>query len=262
MSRVIAVTGGSSGIGAKIVEQFTNQGATVVILDRNQPSGSQDFVQCDLSDFAAIDSAVGALPAQLDVFVNAAGISGLAPIPKVMKVNFYGLRHLTEAVAGRIASGGSVINIASTSSWYWRDHLTEIATIMAARDDAEIEAICAKLITDGYTAYARSKEAVLVWSAVAAQEYLGRFRINSVSPGPIETPLLADFYEAMGHEELDPLTKRAGGRNGRPDEIASVVTFLASNESNWINGTDIPVDNSAEISEFLAANNVIPPLEK
>ena len=69
MSRVIAVTGGSSGIGAKIVEQFTNQGATVVILDRNQPSGSQDFVQCDLSDFAAIDSAVGALPAQLDVFV-------------------------------------------------------------------------------------------------------------------------------------------------------------------------------------------------
>jgi NAD(P)-dependent dehydrogenase (short-subunit alcohol dehydrogenase family) len=155
-----------------------------------------------------------------------------------------------------------VVNVASTSSWYWRDHLEEISAVIAARSNEEIDKVCNEYIHDGYTAYARSKEAVLVWSAVAAQQYLGKFRVNSVSPGPIETPLLADFYEAMGHEELDPLTTRAGGRNGRPEEIANVVIFLASAEAFWVNGTDIPVDHSAEMAEFLAMKNIIAPLGK
>jgi NAD(P)-dependent dehydrogenase (short-subunit alcohol dehydrogenase family) len=73
----------------------------------------------------------------------------------------------------------------------------------------------------------------------------------------VQTPLLDEFYEAMGHEELDPLTARAGGRNGLPDEIADVVMFLAGGGSRWINGTDVPADNSAEMSEFLAAQGFI-----
>src|SRR5262249_28116017 len=116
-------------------------------------------------------------------------------------------------------------------------------------------------IPDGHTAYTRSKEAVVVFSAVAAQQYLGRFRVNSVSPGPIETPLLAELYQAMGHAELDPLTARSGGRNGRPDEVAAVVVWLASPQANWVNGTDVPVDHGAEMAEFLAAQDVIPPVQ-
>lgn len=262
MSRTIVVTGGSSGIGSKIVEKFKAAGDSVVIIDRNEPADAEAFVRCDLSSIESIDAAVQELPSKIDVFVNAAGISGLAPIPVVMKVNFYGLRYLTESIAPRIVQGGSVVNVASTSSWYWRDHLSDVAEILKARSEEELLKVCDDLIPDGHTAYARSKEAVLVWSAVAAQEYLGTFRVNSVSPGPIETPLLADFYEAMGHEELDPLTARAGGRNGRPEEIANVVAFLASEDAYWVNGTDIPTDHSAEMAEFLAMNKIIEPLGK
>lgn len=262
MSRTIVVTGGSSGIGSKIVEKFTSDGDDVIIVDRNEPAVGGTFVRCDLSSVDSIDEAEKCLPDTIDVLVNAAGVSGLAPIPVVLKVNFYGLRYFTERVSSRIAAGGSVVNVASTSSWYWRDHLADIAQILKARTEDEVIRVCDDLIADGHTAYTRSKEAVVLWSAVAAQEYLGRFRVNSVSPGPVETPLLADFYKAMGHEELDPLTARAGGRNGRPEEIANVVAFLAAADAHWVNGTDIPTDNSAEIAEFLASNNIIEPLGK
>lgn len=257
--KVAVVTGGSSGIGASTVEKLKQDDYAVVVVDRNTPADSSEtFVQCDLSNNLSIKTAIESLPQSIDVLVNAAGVSGLVPIPTVLAVNFYGLRELTEGLASRISTKGSVINIASTSSWYWRDHLEDVHKIISARSGAEISEVITALITDGYTAYARSKEAVLVWSAIAAQEYLGKFRVNSVSPGPVQTPLLDDFYEAMGHAELDPLTARAGGRNGFPSEIADVVSFLASERSRWINATDIPVDNSAEISEFLAAKGIIP----
>lgn len=260
MSHIVVVTGGSSGIGEKIVQSFGQAGSRVIILDRNEPSNASEYVRCDLALPDSIDSAVAELPSAIDVMVNAAGVSGLAPIPTVMRVNFYGLRQLTESIADRIRAGGSVVNLASTSSWFWREHLQAIRRAIAARTQEEIDALCADDISDGYTAYERSKESVLVWTAIAAQQYLGRFRVNSVSPGPIQTPLLADFYEAMGHAELDPLTARSGGRNGRPEEIAQVVKFLASTDAYWINGTDIPVDHSAEMSEFLAREGFIAPL--
>lgn len=260
-ARTVVVTGGSSGIGAAVVAAFERSGDTVIVLDRNPRQDGGAVVTVDLSRADSIDAAVAALPDGIDVLVNAAGVSGLLPIPVVMSVNFYGLRHLTESLAARICDGGAIVNIASTSGWYWRDHLDEVREIVAARSDEEIDEVVSRLVPDGYTAYSRSKEAVVVWSAAASQEYLGRIRVNSVSPGPIETPLLADFYEAMGHEELDPLTARSGGRNGRPEEIAAVVLFLASPAAHWVNGTDIPVDHGAEMAEFLAGKGVIRPLE-
>lgn len=256
--KVAVVTGGSSGIGKSIAHGLVSQGYEVWVLDRNSPETDELIhVHCDLSLETSIQYAASQLPKEIDVLVNAAGVSGLVPIPLVMAVNFYGLRALTETLAERMRTGGSVVNIASTSSWFWRDHLDKVRELIAAKTDSEIESAIAKNVTDGYSAYARSKECVLVWSAIAAQQYLGKFRVNSVSPGPVQTPLLEEFYEAMGHEELDPLTARAGGRNGFPDEIADVVLFLASAKSRWVNGTDIPVDNSAEISEFLASKGLI-----
>lgn len=260
-ARTIVVTGGSSGIGAAIVSTLEAAGDRVIVLDRMEPAAGGPYVSCDLSDAGSIEAAVAQLPDSIDILVNSAGVSGLVPIPTVLAVNFYGLRRMTDALMDRIVDGGCVISVASTSGWFWRDHLDEVSEIIAARTDAEVADVIARLIPDGYTAYARSKEAVVVWSAVAAQQHLGRVRFNSVSPGPIETPLLADFYEAMGHAELDPLTARSGGRNGRPEEIAAVVRFLASPEAMWVNGTDVPVDHGAEMAEFLAARGVIPALE-
>lgn len=260
-SRTVVVTGGSSGIGEAVVAAFEAAGDAVIVVDRQEPSGAASFVHCDLSDTESIDAAAAQLPDRIDVLVNSAGVSGLAPILTVMAVNFYGLRRLAEALAPSIVTGGSVVSVASTSGWYWREHLDEVSAVIAARTDEEITDVIERFVPDGYTAYTRSKEAVVVWSTVASQEHLGRVRFNSVSPGPIETPLLADFYEAMGHAELDPLTTRSGGRNGRPEEIASVVRFLASPEAHWVNGTDVPVDHGAEMAELLAGRGVISALK-
>jgi NAD(P)-dependent dehydrogenase (short-subunit alcohol dehydrogenase family) len=261
--KVAVVTGAASGIGSAVAKRFITEGFEVWAMDLKEPADSSlSFVAADLSDVESLKAAVAKLPKQIDVLVNAAGVSGLLPIPTVMKVNFYGLRALTGMLSQRIAPGGAVVNIASTSGWFWRDHVDELQDIIGAHSELEITEAINSHVADGYTAYARSKEAVVVWSAMAAQEFLGRFRVNSVSPGPVQTPLLDDFYEAMGHEELDPLTARAGGRNGLPDEIADVIFFLASNQSRWINGTDVPVDNSAEVSEFLAAKGFIERLVK
>jgi NAD(P)-dependent dehydrogenase (short-subunit alcohol dehydrogenase family) len=261
--KVAVVTGAASGIGSAVAKRFGDAGFEVWALDLKKPSDSSfGFVEADLSDAASLAAAVTKLPQQIDVLVNAAGVSGLLPIPKIIRVNFYGLRALTRMLSQRISTGGAVVNIASTSGWFWREHTDELLSLIGAESVAEIDEAVEMHLNDGYTAYTRSKEAVVVWSAMAAQEFLGRFRVNCVSPGPVQTPLLDDFYEAMGHEELDPLTARAGGRNGLPEEIADVVFFLAGGESRWINGTDIPVDNSAEVSEFLAAKGFIERLVK
>lgn len=259
-ARNIVVTGASSGIGAQIAAQFERDGDAVTVVDRNPRQDGQPVVLCDLSDSASIDAAVAQLPDRIDVLVNAAGVSGLAGIRTVMAVNFYGLRHLTEALLPRVVDQGCVVSVASTSGWYWRNHLSEVSELIAARSAEDIADAIGRLVPDEHAAYSRSKEAVIVWTTAAAQQNLGRIRFTSVSPGPIETPLLSEFYVAMGHEELDPLTARSGGRNGKPEEIAEVVHFLASPAAYWVNGIDIPVDHGAEMAEFLASHGVIPPL--
>lgn len=257
-SKIAVVTGASSGIGKSISQKLVASGFEVWGLDLNAPqSEGLNYIPTNLGDLDSLGDVVAQLPSKIDLLINAAGVSGLLPIPTVMRVNFFGLRTLTRLLADRISIGGAVVNIASTSAWFWRDHLEDLTAIINAETQSEIDSVVSAKVPDGYSAYARSKEAVLIWSAMAAQEYLGRFRVNSVSPGPVQTPLLDEFYEAMGHEELDPLTERAGGRNGFPDEIADVVLFLASEGARWVNGTDVPVDNSAEMSEFLAAKGFI-----
>ena len=258
--RNVVVTGASSGIGAAIVELFDRDGDVVWMLDRNPRADGRPVITCDLADPTSRQDAVAQLPDAIDVVINAAGVSGSGGPAFTLAVNFYGLRDLTERLLPRMTQGGAVINVASTAGWYWRDHLSDIRALIGAITPGEIDAVISERIPDGYTAYARSKEAVIVWTAVAAQQHLGSVRCNSVSPGITETPLLAEFYESMGREELDPLTARAGGRNGTPGEVANVVHFLASPAASWVNGIDIPVDHGAETAEFLAAHGVIAPI--
>lgn len=263
MSRNVVVTGGASGIGAAIVDAFVEEGARIVVLDRAEPQGDREqitYIPCNLADRQAIDAAVDALIGEIDVLCNVAGVSGVAPVPTVMSVNFLAVRYLTARLAPQIVPGGAVVSLASTAGWRWRNAMADLKELLALDDwDDALEWTRAH-VTTGYGAYERSKQAVIVWSSVAAQQYLGRFRVNSVSPGPVETPLLADFYESMGHEELDPLTARGGGRNGTPTEIAQAVHFMAGPASSWINGTDVVIDAGAEMAEMLAAEGLIPPM--
>ncbi|MFE7419999.1 SDR family oxidoreductase [Rhodococcus sp. NPDC057529] len=246
-ARTVAVTGGASGIGAATVQRFLDSGDEVIVLDLQPNPRAHRNIEVDLSKPSSIEAAAAQI-GPIDVLCNVAGVSGSAPVPVVMSVNFLGLRLLTDLVADNITAGGAVVSVASTAGWYWRDHLDDVNRLIDTPDYSNALSLTSDLVADGYHAYVRSKEAVIVWTSHAAQRYLGRFRVNSISPGPVETPLLPSFYESMGHEELDPLTKLAGGRNGRPEEIAAAIHFLAGAEASWINGTDLVVDGGAEMA--------------
>lgn len=266
MNRKIVVTGGASGIGASVVDAFAADGDHVVVLDRSprdQASGghaAKQWIECDLGNPGSIDHAVRGIDGDVDVLCNIAGLSGVSPIETVVAVNFLAARHLTESLAPAIRPGGAVVTLASTAGWRWREAIKDLTELTATDSWDDALGWTTERLSTGYDAYERSKQAVIVWTSIAAQRYLGRFRVNCVSPGPVETPLLANFYASMGHSELDPLTARGGGRNGSPVEIANVVRFLADPASSWINGTDVVVDAGAEMAEELATMGVLPRL--
>ena len=109
----------------------------------------------------------------------------------------------------------------------------------------------------GPDAYNFSKEAVIVYSQVASM--LARpfgVRVNTVNPGAVETPILDDFYDTMDNAILDRLKAQAGGRDGRPEEIAPALCFLLSDDAVWINGTEINVDGGAEVAINLGLTDI------
>ena len=91
-------------------------------------------------------------------------------------------------------------------------------------------------------AYNFSKEATTVYTMTMglAVVQMG-LRINAVLPGPVETPILVDFEESMGKDNLDGV-KELLGRHADPDDIACAVVFLASDEARWVNGHALVVD--------------------
>jgi NAD(P)-dependent dehydrogenase (short-subunit alcohol dehydrogenase family) len=91
-------------------------------------------------------------------------------------------------------------------------------------------------------AYNFSKEVSTVYAmSMALMVAQKGFRINAVLPGPVETPILADFEDSMGKDNLDGL-KALLGRHATPDDIASAIVFLASDAARWINGHPLVVD--------------------
>lgn len=124
--KTIVVTGASSGIGAETVRLLRFQGARVIGVDRNDPLLSMDgFVKADLSEQAAIDAAVKQLPERIDALCNVAGVPGTAPAALVGRVNYLGLRHLSERVAERMPEGGSIVNVSSILGYFYPQRLDQ-----------------------------------------------------------------------------------------------------------------------------------------
>jgi len=167
----------------------------------------------------------------------------------VMRVNLLGLRHLTEALLPRMERGGAVVNVASCAGTGWRANLEVLLDLMAARSFEDGLCWVRAHLMAGPDAYNFSKEAVIVYGQVASM--IARpfgIRVNTVNPGAVETPILPDFYDTMDRHILDRLKAQAGGRDGRPDEIAPAICFLLSDEARWINGTELNVDGGAEVA--------------
>ena len=253
--RTAVVTGGASGIGAATVEQFLAAGASVVIGDMNEEAGQQlvsdlssrgyqgkvQFQTVDVSNEAQVIDLVALAEREfggLDIIFNNAGIGGaIGPITELEVEHwdqtfavmtrgvFLGIKHGARAMQ-RSGRGGSIINTAS------------------------IAALSGK---GGPLAYSATKAAVVNITMNAAVELAeSNIRVNAVCPGIIFTDLMhrgkADEAEQVT-KKIQPSTLR-----GQPEHIASMVRFLASDDSVFVTGTTQLVDGGYLANGLLGVN--------
>ena len=232
--QVVLVTGGSRGIGRAIVERFAAQGAKVFFTyHQNEEAAAEvsaatqaEAIKCSQTDAAAIGAAVDKIVAaagRIDVLVNNAGITAdmfLMLMPagdwdRVLDTNLNGAFRWCKAVTRPMlgARRGCIINIAS------------IAGLVGVM---------------GQTNYAASKGALLAFTrALAAELGAKNIRVNAVVPGFVETDMSARVPRQIKQKHLEHIVQK---RFGKPEEIASVVAFLASDAASYIMGQAIVVD--------------------
>lgn len=230
------VTGGTSGIGLATARRLADEGAYVFItgrdrtrLDAAAASIPAHGIRSDISKIEELDTLaeeIGKRGKGLDVvFANAGGgdFAALADVtPEHYRDNF------DRNVAGTVFTVQKVLPL-----------LNEGASIVLAGSTAASEGVPA------FGLYAASKAAIRSLGRTWAAELADRkIRVNTVVPGPIETPGLAGLAPADQKQDLlDGLTSQVPlKRLGRPEEIAAAVLFLASDQSSFITGAELPVD--------------------
>lgn len=246
--KTIVITGASSGIGAEIARLARFQGAHVIGLDRNDPMITLDrFIKIDMGNAESIDASVHALPPKIDALVNAAGVSGMADKDVVARVNFLGLRHLTERLVPHLEGGGAVVNLTSILGAEWPKRVDLHKALAATATWGEGATWLAANPVPQETCYQYFKEALVVWTKKRGYDlFMTRdIRMNAVAPGPVFTPILGEFVQMLGEERVAADAANIK-RPAIADEIAPPVLFLCSNAGRWITGINLPVDGGID----------------
>jgi NAD(P)-dependent dehydrogenase (short-subunit alcohol dehydrogenase family) len=233
--RVALVTGGASGIGLAVAQRFAAEGARVVIVDYDQhnldragplvrDAGASDVLAqlCDVSVEAQVQAAVEAVLARFgrfDVLVNNAGLMQFKPLEeftgedwlRVLGVDLLGAFFFTRQAFLHMGEGGAIVNVASI-------HAVETTPHVAS--------------------YAAAKAALVSLSRSTAIEGKSRgIRTNAILPGAVDTPMLRENPNVKsGVEKLDERFI------GRPEDIAALVAYLASDDARFVQGAEIRVD--------------------
>lgn len=246
--KVAVVSGGASGFGLGIATRFVEEGADVVIADRNEVRLDAEArrigalgVRCDVTDFeqvAALAETAVKRFGHLDVAVNSAGFAETSTVREITPeklepmaaVQFFGAVYFLSHMANRMGPGGSVVMISSTTG---------------------------TLVAENYGPYAASKAAVNHMVRIAACEYgPDGIRVNAVAPTVIDTPMTHHMFENPGHVgavlEETPL-----GRLGAIDDVVDTVTWLASDAASFITGQLIHVDGGGTLRRLPLAEQLL-----
>ena len=240
--KIAVITGGSSGIGLAAAKKFVAEGATVYITGRRRDEldnakaaiGEGVFtIQGDVAQIADIDQlwdTVGQQSGSVDIIVTSAGVAPTISLTEVtpehfdrtFNVNARGTFFTVQKALPLINEGGSIVLVSGVGHMLgWTD----------------------------LAAYSGSKAAVRSFARSWAAGLLDKgIRVNSISPGPVETPILDTFVS----DKADSVEVRAGlvgtvpmGRLAESTEIANAILFLASNDASFITGTDLVVDGGS-----------------
>lgn len=251
--KTVVVTGCASGIGLETARVCKAWGATVLGVDRTMTHEHVDeLYKADLSDPQMIRALVKALPAGVHGIANVAGLPPTAPAELVLKVNWVGLKAFTLGMVPKLADGASIVNLASLAGFGWPNQVSSILE----SEDLDFDGVADFVRThdagdEGGRSYFFSKEALVAWTLRHRWTWRDRgIRMNAISPGPVDTPILGDFIRTLGARAEEDM--RVMDRPGRPADIAPVVAFLLSDASGWIRGTNIPVDGG--MSSHLLCN--------
>jgi 3-oxoacyl-[acyl-carrier protein] reductase len=233
--KVALITGASKGIGAVTALEMAKSGAKVIVNYNGSRQAAEQVVaaikaadghalaiQADVSkelDVARLFDATIAAFGKIDILVNNAGVMLTKTIEKVstaefdqlFNTNVKGVFNTLRKAATLLADKGSVINLSSTVT---------------------------RTMFPGYGPYCATKGAVEQLTRIFAKEVGHRgINVNAVSPGPTKTDL---FLEGKSQQDIDRLAaSNAFGRLGHPDDIASIIIFLASDAGKWISGQNI-----------------------
>lgn len=241
--KTIVVTGSASGIGLETARLCAKLGATVLGVDvAKRFDHVEELYRADLSDARTIDALVDALPAGIDGLANIAGLPPTAPAEKVLNVNLFGLKRLTLGLIPKMNDGASIVNLASLAGFGW----AEAVEAIRASEHVDMDALGPfmeryRISNAGGRSYFFTKEALIAWTMQNRWTWRDRgIRMNAVSPGPVDTPILGDFLETLGARAEEDA--RVMDRPGTPEDIAPVVAFLLSDMTTWIRGANIPTD--------------------
>ncbi|WP_260600147.1 SDR family NAD(P)-dependent oxidoreductase [Sphingomonas endolithica] len=229
--KIAVVVGGHGGIGGAIAERFATEGATVYATSRRAEEGDVDVGAgrlrarrvdaADLKALAAMFETVSSEAGRVDVLVVSAGIAEFATLDDISEdhfnrtfdLNVRALLFAAKAATAIMPEGGSIVLVGS---------------------------IADTVGTKGYGVYGATKAAVRSFARTWANELAPRnIRVNVVAPGPTDTAMMAAASDQVRETlaKLIPL-----GRMGRADEVASAALFLASDQSSFITGAELPVD--------------------
>ena len=242
-SKRVLVTGGSSGVGAALVDLLGELGASdITVVDRQPTDAQVRYVAADLSDPAGVEHVVAELSG-IDVLFGNAGVAATQPASTVMSVNYLANRRLTEAMLDLAAPGSAVVLTASIAGGRWTEHLGALTELLDLEDRAgALSWIDAHpdLLADPY---AFSKECVQLYTLRTSHRAKARgVRLNSACPAPIETPLLTDFRATMSPELIDWTVTQSSGRIATPADVAGALAFLGSDAASYVNGVNLLVD--------------------